>query len=168
MILDYEKIFNDADFGIGNGIGLCKLQCKWWWSKRWNAWSSTTTFMPTFSMLSYTQSASTPILQDGSNSAEMEEKLVCKILPGGKLMLTHKNVVFDDAVSIKMETTLVGNKLVITENADYGVSGNYGYYTLSTTVGTLKDGNYTIVVMRNQNVRAEFQMSYDSSKAKNQ
>lgn len=28
MILDYEKIFNDADFGIGNGIGLCKLQCK--------------------------------------------------------------------------------------------------------------------------------------------
>ena len=48
------------------------------------------------------------------------------------------------------------------------VSGNYGYYTLNTTVGTLKDGNYTIVVMRNQNVRAEFQMSYDSSKAKNQ
>lgn len=38
----------------------------------------TTTFMPSFSMLSYTQSASTPILQDGSNSAEMEEKLVCK------------------------------------------------------------------------------------------
>lgn len=29
MILDYEKNFNDADFGIGNdGIGLCKLQCK--------------------------------------------------------------------------------------------------------------------------------------------
>ena len=128
----------------------------------------TTTFMPSFSMLSYSQSASTPILQDGSNSAEMEEKLVCKILPGGKLMLTHKNVVFDDAVSIKMETTLVGNKLIFTENADYGVSGNYGYYTLNTTVGTLKDGNYTIVVMRNQNVRAEFQMSYDSSKAKNQ
>lgn len=24
MILDYEKNFNDADFGIGNGIGLCK------------------------------------------------------------------------------------------------------------------------------------------------
>ena len=45
------------------------------------------------------------------------------------------------------------------------VSGNY---TLNTTVGTLKDGNYTIVVMRNQNVRAEFQMAYDSSKAKNQ
>lgn len=83
-------------------------------------------------------------------------------------MLTHKNVVFDDAVSIKMETTLVGNKLIVTENADYGVSGNYGYYTLNTTVGMLKDGNYTIVVMRNQNVRAEFQMAYDSSKVKNQ
>ena len=26
MILDYEKNFNDADFGIGNGIGLCKLR----------------------------------------------------------------------------------------------------------------------------------------------
>lgn len=23
-----RKNFNDADFGIGNGIGLCKLQCK--------------------------------------------------------------------------------------------------------------------------------------------
>lgn len=168
MILDYEKNFNDADFGIGNGIGLCKLQCKWWWSKRWNAWS-TDHYIHAFvlnvelhTVCKYTYPT------DGSNSAEMEEKLVCKILPGGKLMLTHKNVVFDDAVSIKMETTLVGNKLIVTENADYGVSGNYGYYTLNTTVGTLKDGNYTIVVMRNQNVRAEFQMSYDSSKAKNQ
>ena len=28
MILDYEKIFNDADFGIGNGIGLYKLARK--------------------------------------------------------------------------------------------------------------------------------------------
>ena len=69
----------------------------------------TMTTTPSFSMLSYSQSESTPILQDGSNSEGMEEKLVCKILPGGKLMLTHKNVVFDDAVPVKMEVNLQGS-----------------------------------------------------------
>ena len=121
---------------------------------------------PSFSMLSYSQSESTPILQDGSNSEGMDEKLVCKILSGGKLMLTHKNVVFDDAVPVKMEVNLQGNCLYVTEMGEYGLSGNYGYYTLVATIGTLRDGDYSIIVRRNSNVRAEFKMTYDSSKAK--
>lgn len=76
----------------------------------------TMTTTPSFSMLGYSQSESTPILQDGSNSEGMDEKLVCKILPGGKLMLTHKNVVFDDAVPVKMDVNLQGQLLVCDGN----------------------------------------------------
>lgn len=126
----------------------------------------TVTTTPSFSMLSYSQSESTPILQDGSNSEGMDEKLVCKILPGGKLMLTHKNVVFDDATSVKMEVNLQGKVLYVTEKGSYGQTGNYAYYTLVATVGTIPDGDYSIIVKRNDNVRAEFKMTYDSSKAK--
>lgn len=122
--------------------------------------------VPSFSLLNYSQSESIPVAQDGSNSEGMDEKLTCKILKGGKLMMTHKNVVFDDATSIQMETTLVGNRLYVTEKGEYGQSGCYGYYTLVATVGTLKDGDYTIIVRRNGNVRAEFKITYDSSKAK--
>lgn len=119
-----------------------------------------------FSLLDYSQSESTPVLQDGSNSEDKDEKLTCKILPDGKLMMTHKNVVFDDATTIRLETTLTGNRLYVTEMGEYGQSGNYGYYTIVATVGTLKDGDYTIIVKRNNNVRAEFKMTYDSSKVR--
>lgn len=119
-----------------------------------------------FALINYTKSASTPVAQDGTTNADMNEKLVCKVLPGGKLMLTHKNVIFDDGTDIKITTALVGNKLIVTETGDYGKSGNYGYYTLTATVGTMKDGNYVIVVKRNDHVREEFNMTYDSSKAK--
>lgn len=119
-----------------------------------------------FALINYTKSESTPVAQDGTKNADMNEKLVCKVLPGGKLMLTHKNVIFDDGTDIKITTALVGNKLIVTETGDYGKSGNYGYYTLTATVGTMKDGNYVIVVKRNDHVREEFNMTYDSSKAK--
>lgn len=124
------------------------------------------TMTSSFSLLNYSQSESTPISQDGGNREGMDEKLICKILPNGKLMMTHKNVVFDDATVIRMETTLKGNRLYVTEMGEYGQSGNYGYYTLVATVGTLKDGDYTIIVRRNNNVRAEFKMTYDSSKVR--
>lgn len=119
-----------------------------------------------FALINYTKSESTPVAQDGTKNSDMNEKLVCKVLPGGKLMLTHKNVIFDDGTDIKISTALVGNKLIVTETGDYGKSGNYGYYTLTATVGTMKDGNYVIVVKRNDHVREEFNMTYDSSKAK--
>lgn len=124
------------------------------------------TMTPSFSLLTYSQSESTPISKDGGNREEMDEKLTCKILPNGKLMMTHKNVVFDDATTIRLEIALKGNRLYVTESGEYGKSGNYGYYTLVATVGTLKDGDYTIIVRRNNNVRAEFKMTYDSSIAK--
>ena len=124
------------------------------------------TMSPSFSLLNYSQSESTPISQNGGNREGMDEKLTCKILPNGKLMMTHKNVVFDDATAIRIETTLKGNRLYVTEMGEYGQSGNYGYYTLVATVGTLKDGDYTIIVRRNNNVRAEFKMTYDSSKVR--
>jgi len=85
---------------------------------------------PSFSLLSYSQSESTPVLKDGSNSEGMDEKMVCKILKGGKLMLTHKNVVFDEATSVRLEATLVGNHLYVTESGAYGQSGDYGYYVM--------------------------------------
>ena len=58
-----------------------------------------------------------------------------------------------------------GKKLIITETGDYGKSGQYGYYTLVAKVGTVKDGDYVIVVMRNDHAREEFKLKYDSSRA---
>lgn len=60
---------------------------------------------------------------------------------------------------------LVCKKLIITETGDYGKSGQYGYYTLVAKVGTVKDGDYVIVVMRNDHAREEFKLKYDSSRA---
>ena len=59
-----------------------------------------------------------------------------------------------------------GNKIIITETGDYGKSGKYGYYTLVAKVGIVKDGDYVIVVKRNEHTREEFNMHYDSTKAK--
>ena len=123
------------------------------------------TATPSFSLLNYSQSESSPVPTDTTTTAQ-DEKLVCKVLKNGQLQLTHKNVIFDDATNIKLETSLQGKQLTIVESGSYGHSGNYGYYTLTATVGTLLDGDYTIVVKRNDNVRAMFQMTYDSSKAK--
>ncbi len=120
---------------------------------------------PSFSLLNYSQSESSPVPTDTTTTA-LDEKLVCKVLKNGQLQLTHKNVIFDDATHIQLETSLQGKQITIVESGSYGHSGNYGYYTLTATVGTLLDGDYTIVVKRNDNVRAMFQMTYDSSKAK--
>lgn len=119
-----------------------------------------------FSLLSYSKSVGTPISGDDTQSAEMTEKLVCKVLAGGELKLTHKNVIFDENTDIKFSTELVGNKLIVSETGNYGKSGKYGYYTLVATVGKIKDGDYVVVVKRNNHVREEFKMTYDSSKAK--
>lgn len=110
-------------------------------------------------------SAGSAVGQESNQNEDNNEKLVCKVLSGGKLMLTHKNVIFDQGTDIKFSTELVGNKLIITETGNYGKSGQYGYYTLVAKVGTVKDGDYVIVVKRNDHVREEFKMSYDSSKA---
>lgn len=119
-----------------------------------------------FSLLSYSKLVGTPISGDNTQSAVMTEKLVCKVLAGGELKLTHKNVIFDENTDIKFSTELVGNKLIVSETGNYGKSGKYGYYTLVATVGKIKDGDYVIVVKRNNHVREEFKMTYDSSKAK--
>ncbi len=119
-----------------------------------------------FSLLSYQMTAGSAVNEGSNLNGENNEKLVCKVLPGGQLMLTHKNVIFDEGTDIKFATQLVGNKLIITETGDYGKSGNYGYYTLVAKVGTVKDGDYVIVVKRNDHIREEFNMHYDSSKAK--
>lgn len=119
-----------------------------------------------FSLISYTMSAGSTVGAQDANNNDTDEKLVCKVLPGGKLMLTHKNVIFDEGINIKFATELAGNKIIITETGDYGKSGKYGYYTLVAKVGTVKDGEYTIVVKRNDHVREEFKMKYDSSKAR--
>lgn len=96
-----------------------------------------------------------------------EEKLVCKVLPGGEMQITHKNTVFDEGANVSFSAKLEGNKLVISETGEYGKSGNYGYYTVAAKVGKLQDGDYVMVVKRNDHVREEFKLTYDSSKAAN-
>jgi len=118
-----------------------------------------------FSLLSYSMTAGSAVSEESNGNAENSEKLVCKILPGGQLMLTHKNVIFDEGTNIKFATELVGNKIIITETGDYGKSGKYGYFTLVAKVGTVEDGDYVIVVKRNDHAREEFNIRYDSSKA---
>lgn len=120
----------------------------------------------TFSLLDFSNTRGAKIESDGSNSQGMDEKLTCKILPEGKLMLTHKNVVFDEGIDIKVDVQLVGNQLIVNETGAYGESGEYGYYTLEATVGTMKDGDYTVVIKRNNRLREAFNITYDSSKAK--
>lgn len=120
-----------------------------------------------FSLLSYTMSTGSSVSEQDYYDASKDEKLVCKVLSGGQLMLTHKNVIFDEGTNIKFTTELAGNKIIITETGDYGKSGKYGYYTLVAKVGTVKDGDYVIVVKRNDHVREQFKMTYDSSKANN-
>ncbi len=127
--------------------------------------TSSYTTQSDFSLISYSMSAGSAVGQESNQNEDNNEKLVCKVLSGGKLMLTHKNVIFDQGTDIKFSTELVGNKLIITETGNYGKSGQYGYYTLVAKVGTVKDGDYVIVVKRNDHVREEFKMSYDSSKA---
>lgn len=39
------------------------------------------------------------------------------------------------------------------------------FYPLVAKVGTVKDGDYVIVVMRNDHAREEFKLKYDSSRA---
>lgn len=119
-----------------------------------------------FSLLSYSQISSSQITETSNINGENDEKLVCKILPGGQLQLTHKNVIFDEGTNIKFDSQLVGNKIIINEIGDYGKSGKYAYYILVAKVGVLKDGNYIIVVKRNDHIRQEFNMHYDSSNAK--
>ena len=80
-----------------------------------------------FSLLSYSKLVGTPISGDDTQSAEMTEKLVCKVLAGGELKLTHKNVIFDENTDIKFSTELVGNKLIVSETGNYGKSGKNGY-----------------------------------------
>ena len=128
--------------------------------------SRVTTDESGFSLLSYSMTAGSAVSEESNSKAENDEKLVCKVLAGGELKLTHKNVIFDENTDIKFSTELVGNKLIVSETGNYGKSGKYGYYTLVATVGKIKDGDYVVVVKRNNHVREEFKMTYDSSKAK--
>ncbi len=82
-------------------------------------------------------------------------------------MITHKNTIFDEGANVKFTAQLDGNRLVISETGNYGKSGNYGYYTVAAKVGKLQDGDYVMVVKRNDHVREEFKLTYDSSKAAN-
>lgn len=119
-----------------------------------------------FSLLSYSQTTVAQVNDISNINNENNEKLVCKILTGGQLQLTHKNVIFDDDTNIKFDSQLIGNKIIITEAGDYGKSGKYTYYILVAKVGVIKDGDYIIVVKRNDHIRQEFNLHYDSSKAK--
>ncbi len=117
-----------------------------------------------FTLINYTVTAGAAV-SDNANGGE--EKLVCKVLPGGKMLITHKNTIFDEGAKVKFTAQLDGNKLVISETGDYGKSGNYGYYTVAATVGKLQDGDYVMEVKRNDHVREQFKLTYDSSKAAN-
>ena len=119
-----------------------------------------------FSLLSYSQITVAQINDTSNINRENNEKLICKILTGGQLQLTHKNVIFDEGTNIKFDTQLIGNKIIITETGDYCKSGKYAYYILVAKVGVIKDGDYIIVVKRNDHIRQEFKFHYDSSKAK--
>ena len=119
-----------------------------------------------YSLLSYSQTTVDQVNDTSNINRENNEKLICKILTGGQLQLTHKNVIFDEGTNIKFDSQLIGNKIIISETGDFGKSGKYAYYILVAKVGVIKDGDYIIVVKRNDHIRQEFKFHYDSSKAK--
>ena len=69
-----------------------------------------------FSLLSYTMTAGSAVSEASNSNAENNEKLVCKILPAGQLMLTHKNVISDEGTNVKFATQLVGNNILVLQN----------------------------------------------------
>lgn len=98
--------------------------------------------------------------------SSMEEKLNCKILKDGKLRVTHSNVIFDGGVNVSLDVDINNDTILMNEIAPYGLSGNYSFYTLTSVIGRLKDGEYKLFVRRNGNPRAMFTIDYESSKAK--
>lgn len=117
-----------------------------------------------FSVLSYQKSEGVDVASCNTRTSN-DEKLQCKILPNGKLWISHKNVVFDNNADIQIDAQLEGNKLIINETGSYGSESGYGYYTLTATVGKMTDGDYTIVIKRNGYARANFRITYDSTQA---
>lgn len=99
-------------------------------------------------------------------SAHQDEKLVCKIIKDGKMVMQHNNVVFDSDAIINVNVEISDSVITLFESGNYGHSGVYRYYNVNAKVGDLSDGDYTIVVKRNGNIRAMFKFTYDSSKAK--
>ena len=163
-MIKYEKVFWNGHH-LYDGIGFSKLQCGWrWFDGRYN--NTCQHRYNKVKLLSYSQTTGAEVNETSNINGENNEKLVCKVLSGGQLQLTHKNVIFDEGTNIKFDSQLVGNKIIITETGDYGKSGKYGYFTLVAKVGIVKDGDYVIVVKRNDHTREEFNMHYDSSKAK--
>ena len=60
--------------------------------------------------------AGSAVSEASNSNAENNEKLVCKILPAGQLMLTHKNVISDEGTNVKFATQLVGNNILVLQN----------------------------------------------------
>lgn len=60
--------------------------------------------------------AGSAVSEVSNSNAENNEKLVCKILPAGQLMLTHKNVISDEGTNVKFATQLVGNNILVLQN----------------------------------------------------
>lgn len=57
-----------------------------------------------FSLLSYSQTTGAEVNETSNINGENNEKLVCKVLSGGQLQLTHKNVIFDEGTNIKFDS----------------------------------------------------------------
>lgn len=101
-----------------------------------------------------------------ATKSSMEEKLNCKILKDCKLRVTHSNVIFDSGVNVSLDVEVHNDTILMNEVAPYGLSGNYSFYTLTSVIGRLQDGEYKLFVKRNGNPRAMFTIDYEISKAK--
>lgn len=90
----------------------------------------------------------------------IDERLICGIDSNECFVIMHKNVVFDSFANIKVSVVFQGNNIIVTEYGNYGESGIYKLYIVKINVGALNNGDYTLIVKRNNNIRGVFPIKY--------
>ena len=92
----------------------------------------------------------------------INEKLLCKVDSSKMLIVTHKNVIFDASSNVKVAAAVTNGNIVINEEGCYGKSGIYQFYTIKCNIGVVEDGDYVIIVKRNNNIRGMFPIKIDN------
>ena len=91
------------------------------------------------------------------------ERIVCKGAADGILRVTHQDLVANCASKFDASVQLEGNRIVLTEMSEGEEAKCICTYDLTTEIGPLQDGDYTLVVRMpsGREVRMEFYFSAD-------
>ena len=91
------------------------------------------------------------------------ERIVCKGSADGILRVTHQDLVANCASRFNASVQLDGNRIVLAETAEGEEAKCVCTYDLTTEIGPLQDGDYTLVVRTpsGKEVKMDFHFSAD-------